>query len=68
MRGKWENVKAPPKWSTARAVAQRAMAQAWRTTKMMRGRRKSRKNLMRMKEKMGKMSSSNPAHSRRRVR
>ena len=67
-RGTWTNVKVPLNWSTARVVAQRAMGQAKRTTKMMRERRKSRKNPMRRTEKMGKMNSSSPAHSRRRVR
>jgi hypothetical protein len=65
------NVQAPPKSSTApRAVAQRAVAQARKTTKMTRERRKNRKNLMRRRRtgKTGKMTSSSLPHSRRRVR
>ena len=62
-------MQAPPKRSTARAVAQRAAAQARKTKKMTREMRKSWKNLMRRrKEKTGKMSSSSLPHSRRRVR
>lgn len=67
-RGTRKNVKVPLNSSTARAVALRAMGQAKRTTKTMRERKTSRKNSMRRTEKMGKMNSSSPAHSRRRVR